>query len=500
MKVKSAITRVVARHIAATIKSQSEKAEFHQQRIFKYLMQKALTTFFGHDHNFSTIHNHHNFKERVPIRDYEGMKKYIDQVKNGIPNVLWPGKPLYFSKTSGTTSGVKYIPITRASIPNHFNSARNAVFCYVAQTGNASFADGKLIFLSGSPELKKTNGIKTGRLSGIVNHHVPSFFRTNQLPSYQTNCMEDWEEKLQAIIRETKDQDMRLISGIPPWVKMYFEELLKATGKETIKELFPNFSVMVHGGVNYEPYKKGINELVGFDIPTIETYPASEGFIAFQDSQYEEGLLLNTYSGIFFEFVPINEIGNENPTRLTVSEVEMGIQYVIILSTTAGLWAYNIGDTVEFVSLNPYRIKVTGRVTHFISAFGEHVISKEVEEAITIACRETGIRVKEYSVAPNVNPETGLPHHEWWIEFEEGDISTPRFEQRLDVLMQQQNIYYKDLIEGKILQPLKVVALKPNSFKNYMQSIGKLGGQNKLPRLKNDRSLIDQLKKFKIVS
>ena len=496
MQIKSILVRIIAKRIAASIRAQSLKANYFQERIFKRLMTKAKLTQFGKDHDFARIKTYNDFKKQVPIRDYEGLKSYVELIKNGQAGVLWPGRPLYFSKTSGTTSGIKYIPITRASMPNHFNSARNALFCYVAETDDASFADGKVIFLSGSPEMKEQNGIKIGRLSGIVNHHVPAFFKINQLPSYETNCIEDWEPKLNAIIRETISQDMRLISGIPPWVKMYFEELLKTSGKENIKELFPNLSVLVHGGVNYEPYQDGINQLVGFDIPTIETYPASEGFIAYQDTQHEEGLLLNTNSGIFFEFVPVGDIGSENPIRLSLSEVELNKQYAVILSTTAGLWAYNIGDTVQFTSLNPYRIKVTGRVKHFISAFGEHVISKEVEEAMMQVCNELNIQIKEYTVAPNINPENELPHHEWWIEFEEGFEANPTFTSRLDELMQSQNIYYKDLIEGKILQPLRVISLQSNSFKAYMQSIGKLGGQNKLPRLKNDRSLVEQLKTY----
>ncbi|MEM1299384.1 MAG: GH3 auxin-responsive promoter family protein, partial [Pseudomonadota bacterium] len=249
----------------------------------------------------------------------------------------------------------------------HFGTARNALFNYIAETGKSKWLDGKMIFLSGSPEMGDTNGIPTGRLSGIVNHQVPAWLRTNQLPSYGTNCIEDWEAKLEGIVDETINADMRLISGIPPWVQMYYERLLARSGKSTILELFPNLEMFVYGGVNFEPYRKSLENLLGARIPSVETYPASEGFIAFQDTQTEPGLLLNADSGIFFEFIPAGEIFADNPTRLRLDQVEIGVNYAIILNTNAGLWGYNIGDTVEFVSTNPYRLLVTGRIKHYIS-------------------------------------------------------------------------------------------------------------------------------------
>ena len=466
-----------------------------QDNILKELIKVGRTTEFGKEHRFDQVNSYDEFRKAVPIRDYEAFKPYIEKVKEGKHNILWKGMPIYFAKTSGTTSGVKYIPITKESIPNHINSARNALLCYMAETGNTRFADGKLIFLSGSPELERIGGVPTGRLSGIVNHHIPKYLRSNQLPSYETNCIDDWETKLDKIVEETISQDMTLISGIPPWVQMYFDRLMEKSGKK-IKDLFPNFSVMVHGGVNFEPYRDRLFDSIGKTIHDIETFPASEGFFAFQDTQTEEGLLLNTNSGIFFEFVPAGEIFNENPTRLSLHEVKVNENYALIINNNAGLWSYNIGDTVKFISTNPYRLVVTGRTKHFISAFGEHVIGEEVENSLLKTAQEEGAQITEFTVAPMIQQGEGNSYHEWFVEFERAPQDLDRFAEKLNQGMRELNIYYDDLISGHILQPLKLRRVKKNGFIDYMKSIGKLGGQNKVPRLSNDRKIADELLKW----
>lgn len=497
---KSAIIRPFARRIARDISKWSAEAVPAQQKIFQSLMRDAAHTAFAKDHGLHAGTSCEAYRQQVPVRDYEGFRPYIDRIIAGEHHVLWKNRPVYFAKTSGTTSGLKYIPITRESAPNHFQTARNALFNYFAQTGNGSWMDGKLIFLSGSPVLDQTGGILTGRLSGISNHMVPAWLKTSQMPSYATNCIEDWEEKLDAIVKETLREDMRLISGIPPWVQMYYERLIQHSGKKYIKDIFPNYSVFVYGGVNFEPYRASLEGLVGKRLDSVETYPASEGFLAFQDSQSEPGLLLNVNSGIFFEFVPADEIFNDNPRRLTLDQVEIGVNYAILLTTNAGLWAYNIGDTVQFVSIAPYRILVTGRTKHFISAFGEHVIGKEVEKAFNQAVAGTQIKAVEFTVAPQVTPpEGGLPYHEWLIEFETLPDNLGALEQALDQAMIEQNIYYSDLIEGKILRPAKITPLARDAFRNFMKSQGKLGGQNKVPRLSNDRKVADGLSAFRLV-
>jgi hypothetical protein len=495
MKIKSILAKPFARYIYKKIKKEMFTAVQDQQAIFNYLLKVGATTEFGEDHSFNTIKSYEDYVKQVPIRDYEAFKIYIEKVKNGEHDILWKGKPIYFAKTSGTTSGVKYIPISAASISNHINGARNALLCYMAETNNYSFVDGKLIFLSGSPEMEKVNGIHTGRLSGIVNHHVPQYLRSNQLPSYETNCIEEWETKLDKIVEETINQDMTLISGIPPWVQMYFDRLEEKSGKK-IGELFPNFSVMVQGGVNFEPYKTKLQESIGRPIDCIELFPASEGFFAYQDSQKEKGLLLNTNSGIFYEFVPAGEIFNENPTRLQLKDVQIGENYALIVSTNAGLWAYNVGDTVKFVSVSPYRLVVTGRTKHFISAFGEHVIGEEVEAALLKAAAEENIHVTEFTVAPMIAQDAGKSYHEWFIEFENLPADINGFANKIDDNLRQKNVYYDDLITGNILERLQITIIKKNGFIDYMKSIGKLGGQNKVPRLSNDRKIADLLQNF----
>lgn len=497
MNLKSLLAKPFAHYIYSKISKSKSSALADQEHIFKQIIKKAANTQFGKQHHFTNIHTHTDFCKQVPIRDYEDIKPYIELVKQGSPNILWLGKPIYFAKTSGTTSGVKYIPITKDSIGNHINTARNALLCYMAETGNYAFAQGKMIFLSGSPELERVADIPVGRLSGIVNHHIPKYLRANQLPSFETNCIEDWETKLDKIVDETIAQNMTLISGIPPWMQMYFDRLTERSGKK-IGELFPNFSVMVQGGVNFEPYKTKLFESIGKKIDCIELFPASEGFFAFQDSQTEPGLLLNTHSGIFFEFVPADEIFDTNPTRITLKDVELNKNYALIISSNAGLWAYNIGDTIKFVSLNPYRIVVSGRIKHFISAFGEHVISEEVEYALLQAANEESIGIVEFTVAPNIAQAKGKSCHEWFIEFENQPKDMASFIQKVDDNLRNKNVYYNDLITGNILQQLKINTIRKNGFIDYMKSIGKLGGQNKVPRLSNDRKIADELMNFVI--
>ena len=498
MGIRSFLSKPLASIIANQQKAWSSKPGETQQKVFRSIIAKAKETKFGFDHDFKGINSHKDYIERVPPRDYEGLSPYVKMILEGKENVLWPGKPVYFAKTSGTTSGVKYIPITKDSIPNHINSARNAILSYIHETGNAQFIDGKLIFLSGSPVLDQKAGIHTGRLSGIVNHHVPGYLRTNQLPSYSTNCIEDWEHKLEKIIDETINEKMSLISGIPPWVQMYFDRITERTGKQ-IKDVFPDFSMFIYGGVNFEPYRAKLVESVGKKIDSIETYPASEGFIAYQDSQQAEGLLLLLNSGIFFEFIPTDEYFNENPTRLTIEEVETGVNYAVIINSNAGLWGYSIGDTVKFVNKNPYRVIVTGRIKHFISAFGEHVIGEEVEKAMKLATDKFNeVETTEFTVAPQVTPEEGLPLHEWFVEFSNPPDDMKRFEIEIDEKLQHLNSYYEDLIVGKILRPLKIIPLRKDAFRDYMKSKGKLGGQNKVPRLSNDRQIVDELRTYQL--
>ncbi|WP_339874782.1 GH3 auxin-responsive promoter family protein [Olleya marilimosa] len=491
--IKAALAKPFAKRIYKKVQKWANNPIQTQDKVFKDLISQATSTTFGIDHDFISINNYQDFVKRVPIRDYEDLKPYVDKVVAGQENILWPGKPLYFAKTSGTTSGAKYIPLTKDSMPNHVNAARNAILLYIHETGNAKFVDGKMIFLQGSPILKEQNGIQLGRLSGIVAHFVPKYLQKNRMPSWETNCIEDWETKVEAIVEETVNQDMSIISGIPSWVQMYFEKLQQKTGKK-VGDIFKNFNLFIFGGVNFEPYRAKFENLIGRKVDSIELYPASEGFFAFQDKQDQKGMLLQLDSGMFYEFVKADQFFDENPKRITLKDVQIGVNYVMIISTNAGLWAYNIGDTVMFTDTKPYRVIVSGRIKHFISAFGEHVIGKEVEQAMKEATEGTNISINEFTVAPQINPESGLPYHEWFIEFENEPEDISALAKKIDNSLQKQNSYYLDLIEGKVLQPLKISKVNKNGFQNYMKSIGKLGGQNKIPRLANDRKIADALK------
>ncbi len=495
MSLKSFFAKIFANIVVMQQQKWIIKPVETQERLFQNLILQAKATQFGKDHLFFGIKSHADFVKQVPVRDYEGLRTYIDEVVEGKSAVLWKGKPLYFAKTSGTTSGVKYIPITKESMPYHVEGARNAILFYIQEKANADFVDGKMIFLQGSPEMEEKNGIKVGRLSGIAAHYVPKYLQKNRLPSWETNCIDDWETKVDAIVKETKDENMSVISGIPSWVQMYFEKLIQVSDKK-VGDLFKNFNLFIYGGVNYEPYRKKFEQMIGRKVDSIELYPASEGFFAFQDSQKEKGMLLLLNAGIFYEFIKADEFYTENPKRYTIGEVELNVNYVIIISTNAGLWAYNIGDTVMFTSLKPYRIVVTGRIKHYISAFGEHVIGKEVEQALQEALQESDAVVTEFTVAPQIQPSEGLAYHEWLIEFEKEPENLIDFELKIDQALRNQNVYYDDLIVGNVLRTLVVTKVPAEGFNEYMKSEGKLGGQNKLPRLSNDRKIADFIHKI----
>ena len=499
MSLKSILAKLFAKRVKMQIFKWANNPIETQQKVFQMLIKEGFYTEFGKDHSFDNIKTYKDFVDRVPIRDYEDIKPYIERVVAGEENILWKGKPLYFAKTSGTTSGSKYIPITKESMPTHVEAARNAILIYIAETGKSDFVNGKMIFLQGSPILEKKNGIQLGRLSGIVAHYVPKYLQKNRMPSWETNCIEDWETKVDAIVEETLPENMTVISGIPSWVQMYFEKIQQKTGHK-VGDVFKNFSLFIFGGVNYEPYRTKFENLIGRKVDSIELFPASEGFFAYQDKQGEKGMLLQLNSGIFYEFVKADDFFAKNPERITLKDVEIGVNYVMIISTNAGLWAYNIGDTVEFTSTNPYRVIVSGRIKHFISAFGEHVIAKEVEQALQEALKENlNVQVSEFTVAPQINPNSGLPYHEWFIEFETEPEDISNFSKRIDSAMQKQNSYYFDLINGNVLKQLVVTRIVKNGFQDYMKSMGKLGGQNKIPRLSNDRKIANAFSELNLI-
>lgn len=500
MTFKQLIGILFAKWINSKSKKWMRKPIETQRQIFQELIKEGRKTKFGRDHHFDSIYDYETFKRYVPIRDYEDYKDYIDLIVSGESDILWPGRPIYFCKSSGTTSGAKFLPITKESMSNHINSARNALLNYINETGNSSLINGKMIFLQGSPELGATNNIPTGRLSGIVAHHVPNYLQKNRLPSYKTNCIDDWETKVDTIVKETMNENMTLIGGIPPWLQMYFEKLINATGKKTVSEIFPNLQLIVVGGVNFEPYKKRFEELLGAPIDFLEIYPASEGFFAYQNNQKERELLLLLNEHIFYEFVPADEVMIHTQNRVSLGEVELNKNYAVVINSNAGFWGYLIGDTVKFTSLNPYKIVVTGRTKHFISAFGEHVIAEEVESAINEVSKKMDVEISEFTVAPKINTEGGeLPYHEWFIDFLKTPLDIDSFSKTLDSMMRSKNIYYSDLIVGNVLQPLKITLIKPGGFTDLMKIQGKLGGQNKVIHLSNNRSIAEILEQNDLI-
>jgi len=494
---KRLIVSFLARKNKKAVDAWSKKSVDNQEKIFTKLVTTLAETKYGKKIGANKKMSLFDFQKKSPINSYEDLSPYIKLISMGEKNVLWPGRPAYFAKTSGTTSGVKFIPLTTEMLKNQINSSKEALLLYAFYQKKFEAINGKMMFVQGSPILKKYGKIKTGRLSGIVANHIPFFLQSNRLPSFKTNSIENWEKKTENIINETIGCDLRLIGGIPPWVIMYFQSILKKTHKENINVVFPNLSLYVHGGVNFKPYKNTLRSLLP-NVDFLELYPASEGFFAYQDDIKDDALLLLTNHGVFYEFIESNEFLKGEGQRITLKDVVLGKNYVLIISTCSGLWSYNIGDTVMFVNLNPYKIVITGRIKHYISAFGEHVISKEVETALDLCLTKFGGEVFSFTVCPNISPKNGLPHHDWFIEFIKKPTNFSSFCEYLDTSLRKQNIYYNDLVKNNIIKPLVVNCVKVGSFNNYMKSIDKLGGQNKCPSISNDRKIGNFLSNYLI--
>lgn len=488
---KSLLLKPYAASIAKKIIHASKNAVHIQNDILLKNIRYAESTAFGREHNFNKIYTHKDYTQNIPLRSYPLLKPYIERIMNGESDVLWPDRPKYLVGTAGTTGGIKHIPLSQESIPYHIQSAVKTGMNYAYRHGHMDVFDGKLIFLSGSPVLDMTGDIPIGRLSGIVNHEIPRFLRPLQVPSYETNSISDWNLKIEKIALETHKLDLRMIGGIPPWIVMYLEKLLEVSGKKFIIDVFPNLKMVIHGGVNYKPYRPVMDKLIGKNVDYVETYPSTEGYIAFQNDKDDDGLLLNVDGGVFYEFVPVEEINNQCPTRLTLDQVELDKNYALIINNNAGLWGSIIGDMVRFVSLNPYKIKMVGRISQFISAFGEHIVASDVDEVMARASYNSDAIIKEFTVAPEI---TDLKkRHLWLIEFEKEASSVADFAKSLDEEMKRQNFHYRDLIDGRVISPLQVIPIKSDSFRKYLKQKGALGGQNKVPRLSNTMEIANDL-------
>lgn len=484
-KIKSWFFLIFSKWKAKQLLLENIQGDSIQKHLLPKLIKQAENTIFGQKYKFQQITDYPSFKNTIPLSVYEDILPYIQAIQGGKSDVLWPGRPIYLAKTSGTTASAKYIPISKDSISHHILAARNVLVFHAAQTNQADFITHKMIFLQGSPALDHSGPIPTGRLSGIVYHHVPFFFRGNRIPSYQTNCIEDWDEKVKAIVSEVQHQKLSLISGIPPWCIMFFEKLMEETGKKSMAEIFPELKLFIHGGVNFSPYEQKMKALMGADIPMLETFPASEGFIAYQYDGSKNELLLNVNAGIFYEFIPLENYLRSNFEAIPLEYVTCNVNYVLVLTTNAGLWRYVIGDTIKFTGLKPFTIQVTGRIKQYISAFGEHVIAEEIEAAMQACLHTWNIDLVDYHVFPDV----AAARYVFLIEAANHPSNHAAMQEMLQTILVKKNIYYRDLVDGNMLELPQIVFLRKNSFADYQRSVGKLGGQNKVVRLSNDPSI-----------
>ena len=495
---KEKVVRLWAQYFASRQKKWISKPIESQAEQMHSLIARARATKFGREHRFSEIRSYKDFKDAIPLRDYESFSQYVDQILRGESNVVWPGRPQYFALTSGTTKRRKYIPITRDSLRYQIALSQAATLSYVASTGRTDFLSGLGFHYSASPVLEDVHGIPSAPLSGIVHHHLPFYLKPFRLPSLKVNCIPNHVEKLKAIIKETSNKPISLIAGIPIWVQEYFDNLCEYTGKDTVMEIFPQLSLYIYGGTSLTSYRHRMMKRIGRELPTLELYPASEGFFAYQDlPDPKEGLLLQLAHGMFFEFVPLSEVSKPNPTRYDVSEVRVGEPYALVVSSNAGLWSYMIGDLVSFTSLDPCRVRMIGRTGHYLSAFNEHLIAEEVEHAIEAAikqCPET--RILEYTVAPYIAQNKGASYHEWLISFDVLPKDMELFSSTIDKKIQEHNFFYRNLRLSKTLAPARVSTLQPDAFMKYMKEVGKVNPQRKVPRLSNDRVIADALSPY----
>lgn len=485
-----------SRYRVSKLHKLANNAYANQEKELLVLTQAAYNTHFGKDHSFQTIKSYRDFKKQVPISSYETLSPYIKQIHKNKVDVLWSGRPVGLGLTSGTTSGNdKRIPVTSESLKVYKRTVMDQLLSYIGTSDNAGVLFGKQLFLSSTPVVTKIHDMPVAAISGLTTHLTSSFIRSRMLPSKQVSVVVDWEEKQSAMLEECLGQDIRLVAGIPIWIQAFFDRIIEYTGK-SVGEVFPNLSLIIYGGVNVTPYKQQLLKSIGRKIDFLENYVATEAFIAYQDSVEQVGMLLNLSGGIFYEFVPVEEIDFKNPTRLNLQEVKLEQSYVILLTTNGGLWAYDIGDTIKFTSLNPFRITVTGRTAHFVSAFGEHMTIEQVERVIKHACSlQADASVKEFTVAPNIKFDN-LSYHDWYIEFSHSPENRKKFTTDIDFKLKSISHIYRALRERSIIGEPKIHYMKENTFKNYMQSIGKLGGQNKVPRLQNNRNIADVLEKY----
>jgi hypothetical protein len=469
-----------------------------QQQVFNELIGSAQFTEYGKKYRFEDINNFADFRKSVPINDYESLKPYIQRILEGNQNILWPSPITWFAKSSGTTSDKsKFIPVSRESLDdNHFRSGKDVLALYLKNNPANNLTSGKCLILGGSHQINQLNAASFfGDLSAVMLQNMPYAGQLFRLPELSIALMNEWEAKIERMAHSTIRENVTYIAGVPTWTIVLIKRIFEITGKNNLMDIWPNLELYIHGGVNFTPYRRQFEQLIPSPRMNYrETYNASEGFFAAQDREDEEGMLLFLKHGIFYEFMPIEEYGKENPITLSLKQVEVCKNYAIVISTNAGLWRYIVGDTIQFTTLAPYRIKVTGRLKHFINAFGEEVIVDNADNAIAIACAETGAVVADYTAAPLYMTGDSNGAHEWIIEFDHLPVSLDLFTSILDKSLQAINSDYEAKRHKDIALRMPVVhQMPPGGFRQWLKQRGKLGGQHKVPRLSNDRTYIDDI-------
>ena len=471
-----------------------------QYAVWQDLLAAGQYTDFGRQYNFSSIQSLADFKATVPVQEYEDLKPFVERMMNGEENVLWNTPVLWFAKSSGTTSDKsKFIPVSDESLKdNHYRASKDVLSFYYASHPDSGLLTGKSLVIGGSHQINQVNAdVQYGDLSAVILENSPFWSAWLRTPDNSIALMDEWEEKIEALAQSTINENVTSMAGVPTWLIVLLKRILEITGKQNIKEVWPSLELYMHGGVSFVPYKAHFEKLIGAPINYLEMYNASEGFFAAQDDINADGMLLMCDHGIFYEFLPVEEFGKPHPHTLQLNEIELGKNYAPIITTNGGLWRYLIGDTVQFTSLNPYRVKVSGRIKHYINAFGEEVIVDNTDQAIAIACKKTGAHVKDYTAAPVYFSEGENGAHEWLIEFDKEPENQQQFTFELDKALQSINSDYEAKRYKNIaLRPPLLQAAPPNTFENWLSSKGKLGGQHKVPRLSNERTILEEIQSF----
>lgn len=470
-----------------------------QREVLQDLITHGQYTEFGRKYGFNQLFNIRKFKETVPIHEYEDIKPYIDRIMQGEENVLWNTPVNWFAKSSGTTSEKsKFIPITKESLEDcHFQSAKDVLTMYYNNRSESDLLTGKGLVIGGSHQISLINeDMQYGDLSAVLLQNTPIWANWIRTPELSIALMDEWEAKIEKMAQHTIQEDVTSISGVPTWTLILIKRILEITGKQTLKEVWPNLELYIHGGVSFTPYKAQFQKLIGEGCHYLEMYNASEGFFAAQVSPEDEGMLLFTENGIFYEFMPVSEYGKPNPQTIGLKDVEIGQQYAIIISTNGGLWRYLVGDTVQFISTFPFKLKVTGRLKQYINAFGEELIADNADRAIAIASERTGSVVKDYTAAPIYFGENSPGAHEWLIEFEQAPDSIEAFKTMLDAALKELNSDYEAKRHRDMALTMPVVHTLPDGvFNEWLKQKGKLGGQHKVPRLSNERIFVEEIKR-----